>query len=176
VYDIAIRNIFAEMLTCSQTPELYRTIDLSIHNADIECKPFVASEIPVPPDFLEREPTEWDEKLFERQNLFIRAMNEGLDNGIDRASYVRKMVWTILDPTPSTWGDRTKIPASDSDEEDEEGEIYALEDGQHCPCCVMKIANSYAEPLWRIFRAMKNVASVDLCCLRSDCPTILQPF
>jgi hypothetical protein len=85
----------------------------------------------VSPDFVEREFTDLDHEVFGRQKQFISAMNEGTKNGSGYHDHVRKIIWTILDPTEGvSWGNSRRILGDDGKDLGEVGDVYAPEDGK----------------------------------------------
>ncbi|KAH7071985.1 hypothetical protein BKA63DRAFT_516747 [Paraphoma chrysanthemicola] len=132
------------------TPELYRTIDLSSHNAAFTCKKRETRRVTyptnyqVPLDFLKREWTALDIEIFQRQKLFIRSMAEIPTHG----KHVRRLQWTILDVNSRTW--RWRGSGEDDWDADARGDLYEPED----------------EPLWKLFRGLNNISHVDICWIR----------
>ena len=112
-------------------PELYRTIDLSVHDLPIECKPMGVHRSNIPPNFVGRDWVAEDKEVFQRQNQFIRTMCRNLEKG----KWVKVLKWTVNDTTGHTWG-REKFWEEDEDlDEDRQDEserlIYAPEDGEY---------------------------------------------
>lgn len=74
-------------------PELYRTIDLSSHNADLQCEPLGFVYHRVPPDFFQRKWTRLDYDVLEKQRKFIQALEKTPSLG----KYMRELRWSVLD-------------------------------------------------------------------------------
>lgn len=121
-------------LTSAQTPVLYHTLNLSVHNAKIQCKPWrynSKNDVLVPPDFVEREFTDLDQQVFGRQKQLLSAMNEGTKIGRGYHKHVRKVIWTILDPTEGvSWGNGRRILGDDGKDLGEVDDPYVPEDGK----------------------------------------------
>jgi hypothetical protein len=119
----------------------------------------------VPTDFVAREWISLDYQVFDKQNQFIRTVNEKPAYG----KYVRELRWTVLDVNSHTW----RWHVADEDDEkylwDEEGDcdVYEPEDGELFPLSY-KIPSTYTilEPLWRTFQSFTGVLSVDICWIR----------
>jgi hypothetical protein len=123
-------SYFRSILIMSQSPQLYHTINLSSHNSDIGCEPWgyiKKSQSLVCADFVAREWTDLDKRIFQRQGMLLTtfAANQAF------AKHVKNLYWTVLDTSNLLWGYEISI---DSDVEseagvDEEPMIYAPEDG-----------------------------------------------
>lgn len=113
-------------------PELYREIDLSSHNADIEYEPFGVPTVLVPPHFVSREVTDLDKKVFQKQRMFIETLNEVPAYG----EHVRKLQWTIL--TDYDQSDESEESGLLDGESDEEESVFVPEDGKSSNAVVSK--------------------------------------
>jgi hypothetical protein len=118
-----------------QTPELYRAIDLSSHNAEVACTTRGSpsrynSDERLPPDFVAREWTPLDYVTFRKQQLLIQTILQKPDLG----KYVRELCWTVLDTNSHSW--RWYIQDEETYEyngdwpDDVEPEKYEPEDGK----------------------------------------------
>jgi hypothetical protein len=110
-------------------------VDLSTHNADIECASQHALIYTVPPSFTHREMMALDKAVFRKQSNFIRTIQGRPHWG----KYIRTLHWTVLDASDQYWGSRENIlddhgAIVNNDDEDnsdeEERPIYAPEDGK----------------------------------------------
>ncbi|CAI6337823.1 unnamed protein product [Periconia digitata] len=149
--DTAGVNNFSQtcrVLHFTLTPQLYKVIDLSSHNAEIECVPWRFTESPpgyiFPPDFMRRRYNEFDREIFQRQGLLERTFAANHSYG----EHVRTLRWTILDTNEMDWGQNLE---SNSEIEDAEAKgakvpVYTPED----------------EPIWIVFRSLTNVTDVDI--------------
>ena len=73
-------------------PELYRNIDLSSHNAPIDCTPVYDGLHRVPPDFTHRRWGRLDLDVFEKQLQFTRTLQH--DPGLGKHAHV--LCWTVF--------------------------------------------------------------------------------
>ncbi|KAJ4364669.1 hypothetical protein N0V83_009266 [Neocucurbitaria cava] len=73
--------------------QLYRTIDLSPHSAELQCEPNGVMYHPVPPDFLQRKWTRLDYDVFLKQKTFVQTLEKTPSLGKN----VRELRWTVLD-------------------------------------------------------------------------------
>jgi len=155
VYALIEEKILTALLTFLQIPKLYHTIDLSSHNANIKCKPrrFLDNcHVLVPPDFIERQLTELDRKVFKQQGMLIRPIDEGMKAGKEYRKYVRGVVRTILDLN-YTWRCREWL-WEDGETDEEFGDMYDLGDGECANHHGIIATNLSLEPLWQIFRSL----------------------
>ncbi|CAO2653739.1 Nn.00g031500.m01.CDS01 [Neocucurbitaria sp. VM-36] len=148
-----------EYLHSRSTPELYRSIDISSHNADIRCEPFGVVYHRVPPDFFNRTWTWLDYVVFEKQKKLIQT----LDKRSELGRYVRGLRWTVLDV--SECGEDNWEDMELGRELEEKRNM--LEVGERF------ISATVGDPLWRTFHSFVNVAHVDICWQRGERDLIL---
>jgi len=92
------------MTEITQTPELYRTIDLSSHNAKLDSKSQYPGSHRVPLDFSMRSWTRHDLSIFQQQERFMYTLGARPELG----PHVRKLHWTVMDlshPHEEEWDD-----------------------------------------------------------------------
>ena len=86
-------------------PELYRNIDLSSHNASIDCTPVYFGPHRVPPDFTHRRRGRLDLDVFEKQLQFARTLQH--DAGLSK--HAQLLCWTVFNlfecDEPVDWED-----------------------------------------------------------------------
>ena len=108
-------------------------MDLSSHNAAMLCRSYeplfhqYKDDHLVPLDFVHREYTSLDHRVFDKHKLFIRTIGKNIGHG----RYVRQLTWTILDPNSHTWrwfsGDENHV---ERDDDEPEPDVYEPEDGE----------------------------------------------
>jgi hypothetical protein len=154
-------------------PELYLTIDLSVHNTDFDCEPegLWPGHLRVPPDFIERKWTPYDFAIFENQQKPMKTLRAKLE----LSKFVQELCWTVM-----------AVPRrleEDWDEQDEElaheilpkhSEVKCVKDGNGgCSSAGMELLHHLRrhrllleqESVWRTFQGFVNVAKVDVCWL-----------
>lgn len=108
MYNFVVQSVLVPVLVSAddaQVEDLYRNIDLSSHNASIKSPCQGYPVLPVPLNFIERQWTSLDRGVRERQDLFIRGMQENPST----AKYVRHLKWTVLPNADDLWPDEVLI-------------------------------------------------------------------
>lgn len=118
-----------------------------------------------------------DFRAFKKQVSFIHTIQEKPDLG----RYVRELHWTVLNTNSNDWRwrledefrrgwevvDTISQTTRWYDNQDDEEGCYEPEDGTLIPLqFTLTPSNIMPEPLWRAFRSMVNIVSVDMCWLR----------
>jgi hypothetical protein len=116
-----------------QTPQLYHTINLSSHNANIACEPWAfikQTDALVHPDFVAREWTDYDKAIFFRQEMLLRTFTADQDLG----KYVKTLCWTVLDTSEISWGQAIYVDSDleGASDDSQEPSAYTPEDGESC--------------------------------------------
>jgi hypothetical protein len=97
LYDVGVSveiTMTAHVLRGPKMPELYRIVDLSCHNSDVDCELLhIDVYHRLPPDFVKRQWTRLDYDLSESQLEFSRTLSHTPGLG----KHVRELHWTALD-------------------------------------------------------------------------------
>lgn len=111
-----------------QIQQLYFDIDLSSHNATVKSTCYGYPQLPVPLNFIERQWTDLDREIRERQDLFIRTILDKPDIG----KKVRHLKWTVLPSADDLWPDEVMMDRYDEAflRDEEVLAVYPPEDGE----------------------------------------------
>jgi hypothetical protein len=113
----------------AQIQELYRDIDLSSHNASTKSPAWKYPDDQVPLNFIEREWTDLDRGVRERQDLLIRTIHEKSTT----VEHVRHLKWTVLPDADRLWPSdvlHERLCTGDISDDEEIPAVYPPEDGR----------------------------------------------
>lgn len=105
-----------------------------------------------------------DHQAYEKQMCFIQIIKQKPTLG----KHVRELHWTVMDTSSKYWRWSSADEYNTGVNWDDDEARYDPEDGTFTPPPLVRKAssNNMSEPIWRTFRSITNISSVDICWLR----------
>jgi hypothetical protein len=159
----------AHLLRGPKMPGLYRIVNLSCYNSDVDCEPLhIDVYHRVPLDFVKRQWTHLDYNVFESQLEFIRTLSHASGLG----KHVRELHWTALDLfdyEDEIWEDAKLARGIDDVKKQCERDGFPVTPHRNYGICsdlaVATLLN-ILDCLLRTFQTFVNVSEVDICWLQ----------